>query len=196
MVYFSFLIWQAMLKNTQDVKIRGSFFLSLEYHFGVFSLASVALQDDTGTFSLTSSRYWRHSTRAEVNQKRTSLLITERSYCPHCLPWIQYRSGEHQTVTQLTCQCCWQPHSNAVPKNCPSTRTSESSSAGTLNVSEALELIDCSRKATKAGLQRSRILIAYLVSSEHKYLYHSLLNSSLNDTATKISTLWVTLTLY
>lgn len=43
MVIFSLLIWQAMLKNTQDVKIRGSFFLSLEYHSGALSLVSVAL---------------------------------------------------------------------------------------------------------------------------------------------------------
>lgn len=164
MVYFSFLIWQAMLKNTQDVKIRGSFFLSLEYHFGVFSLASVALQDDTGTFSLTSSRYRRHSTRAEVNQKSTSLLITERSYCPHCLPQIQYRSGEHQTVAQLTCQCSlvllaasFQCCSQELPKH----QDFRKQQCRYWNVSEALELIHCSRKATKSGLQRSRILIAY-----------------------------------
>lgn len=104
--FFSFFFHLAgyAKKKIQNVKIRGSFFLALEYHFGVFLLVSVALQDDTGTFSLTSSRHWRHFTHAEVNQKTISLIITERSYCPNCLPQIQYRSGEHQTVTQFTCQ--------------------------------------------------------------------------------------------
>lgn len=55
--FFFFNLAGYAKKKIQNVKIRGSFFLALEYHFGVFLLVSVALQDDTGTFSLTSSRH-------------------------------------------------------------------------------------------------------------------------------------------